>query len=96
MGEAELKESAEYIFDWLSKGMESNLRSLIVVLSAGGVFYSTDAMDKTTRAWLGRAAPWPTKADVHRALKARHTTTGSSAATGGGGDKPSEGFFAEA
>eukprot|EP00973_Karenia_brevis_P015897 2174907-Karenia_brevis.AAC.1 len=43
----ELRESSDAIFEWLGKGTDSNLRMLIVNLSAGGIFYAAHAADKT-------------------------------------------------
>ena len=44
------KASAKYLYDWLHK--ESTLRSILKFLAKGGVFYTTFANEKLTRAYI--------------------------------------------
>ena len=41
---------------FLQDGTNSPLRSFVTLLSTGGIFYATQAADKTARAWLENTA----------------------------------------
>ena len=71
-GADDIKNSTKVLFDWLKQGTGSNLRMVIAILSAGGVFYGAHAADKTARAWLQHAEPKVTLETAQAAMKARH------------------------
>ena len=50
--EQQIKASAKAIHEWILLGERSNFRMLLNFLSVGGVFYSFQAADKTSRAWV--------------------------------------------
>jgi hypothetical protein len=83
----ELSDSTHALFDWLQKGVASNLRHVIVELSAGGVFFSAHVADKAGRAWLAHAEPKVTEEDLLKALEARHSAVASSSTSTSGREK---------
>ena len=72
----EIKESAQEIFAWLEKGTASNLRMVIAILSAGGIFYNAHVGDKVARSWYKHAIPKVTATMCARILTARHHDKG--------------------
>jgi len=47
-----LEDAAEAVYQFLKLGSKSNFRMAVSILSCGGVFWGTEALDKTARSWL--------------------------------------------
>jgi hypothetical protein len=75
----ELDESAEQLFTWVAKGTDSNLRMLIQIIGAGGVFYSANASDKVLRSFVAHRQPTVTKEAFKQFVKARQPPEASGA-----------------
>jgi hypothetical protein len=83
----ELSDSSHALFEWLQKGLSSNLRHAIVELSAGGVFFSAHVADKAGRAWLEHKEPKVEEDTLLTALEARHSASASSSSATMGREK---------
>ena len=78
-GHIEIDAAAKIYFDWLHQPT-SPLRSILSLLSGGGVYYAAAVHEKVSRAW---AIPNnKTVDDVQRAAKARKTAASGSAPVG--------------
>ena len=76
VGVRDLQNAAAELWAWMRLGMQSPLRSVIVITSAGGVFYAAHASDKTARAWASAGGGSCEK--MTTAIQARHEMTSSS------------------
>ena len=74
-----IDDAAKIYFDW-SKQPSSPLRSILNLLSGGGVYYAAAVHEKVSRAWI--VPNDKTVDDVQRAAKARQTAAPPSAPSG--------------
>ena len=91
--EAQIKESATALYDYMNKGTDSDLRMLVQLLSAGGMFWAGQCMDLSARSWLANTDPKPDAAAVEKALKTRHTGSASVSAGSKRKDKATGSLF---
>ena len=90
---AGLAAAATILLQWLQKGAGSNLRMVVHILSAGGVFYAADAADKTARAWATCSTPPIADRDVLRAAQARQPEMPAASSSSIAVEKPEGDLF---